>query len=283
MTILDGRALSLKIQETLKEDVENLKRSPKLVVILVGEDPASVAYVNMKQKAAKQVGIVGEILKFNENIRESSLLDEIMVLNADVGVDGILVQLPLPSHIDTAKILKAIDPNKDVDGFHPINVGKILCNLEDGFSPATPLGIMALLKEYDIEVKGKNVAIVGASNIVGKPLASLMLNAGATISLCHILTPDISVYTKMADIVCVGVGKVNLITQDMIKDDAVVIDIGINRLDSGQIVGDVDFENVSKKASYITPVPGGVGPMTITSLLANTIKAYKLANAPKDI
>ncbi|WP_034550512.1 bifunctional methylenetetrahydrofolate dehydrogenase/methenyltetrahydrofolate cyclohydrolase FolD [Helicobacter fennelliae] len=281
MMILDGKTLSLKIQENLKAVVHPLRRPPKLVVILVGEDPASLLYVEMKTKACKNVGISGELLKFPSDISQERLLDEIAVLNADMGVDGILVQLPLPEHIDTAVILESIDPTKDVDGFHPLNVGKIQCGV-DGFSPATPLGVMALLDEYTIDVKGKNVAIIGASNIVGKPLFSLMLNAGATVSLCHILTQDIALYTKQADIVCVGVGKPNLITADMIKQDAVVIDIGINRLDSGVVVGDVDFEAVSKKASFITPVPGGVGPMTIASLLRNTLKAYYINNPKGD-
>ncbi len=277
MTLLDGKSLSLKIQQEIKDSIKSLRRAPKLVVILVGDDPASVAYVNMKTKACKNVGITSELLRFSSDISQASLLDEIALLNADVGVDGILVQLPLPKHIDALEILKAIDPTKDVDGFHPLNVGKVQCKL-DGFSPATPLGVMELLQAYDIEVKGKNVAIIGASNIVGKPLASLMLNAGATISICHILTKDVSFYTKDADIVCVAVGKPNLITADMIKQGAIVVDIGINRLDSGELVGDVDFENVSKKASFITPVPGGAGPMTIASLLRNTIKAYKINN-----
>ncbi len=281
MTLLDGKSLSLKIQQEIKDSIKSLRRAPKLVVILVGDDPASVAYVNMKTKACKNVGISGELLRFPKDISQASLLDEITVLNADVGVDGILVQLPLPKHINALEILKAIDPTKDVDGFHPLNVGKIQCRL-DGFSPATPLGVMELLQAYDIEVKGKNVAIIGASNIVGKPLASLMLNADATISVCHIFTKDISVYTKDADIVCVAVGKPNLITADMIKQGAIIVDIGINRLDSGALVGDVDFENVSKKASFITPVPGGVGPMTIVSLLRNTIKAYQINNISKD-
>ncbi len=187
------------------------------------------------------------------------------------------MQLPLPAHIETAKVLEAIDPQKDVDGFHPFNIGRLVANL-DTFAPATPLGVMNLLKAYNIELKGKDVAIVGMSNIVGKPLSALMLNAGASVSCCHILTKDVSAYTKNADIVCVGVGKVGLITADMIKEGVVVVDIGINRLESGALVGDVDFEAVSLKAGFITPVPGGVGPMTIATLLQNTYKAalYRL-------
>ena len=205
---------------------------------------------------------------------QEELLALIATLNADPKIHGILVQLPLPKHIDTSVILESIAPHKDVDGFHPYNVGRLNTNL-DGFVPATPLGVMSLLESYQISVRGKDVVIVGASNIVGRPLATLMLNAGASVSICHILTKDVAQYTSRADIVCVGVGKVNLITESMIRQDAVVIDIGINRLDSGALVGDVDFANVAKKASAITPVPGGVGPMTIASLLQNTLKAAK--------
>lgn len=301
MTILDGKSLSLKIQDSLKNQVASLNPKPKLVVILVGQDAPSLAYVNMKAKACENVGIIGEVLHFSENIPQEKILQEIARLNEDKSVNGILVQLPLPKHFDTHKILESIEPNKDVDGFHPLNVGKVQCgfdtleglrtdiqkasqesskislqNMGQGFSPATPLGVMELLKAYNIELKGKNVAIIGASNIVGKPLSQLMLNAGATISVCHIFTQDISIFTRSADIVCVGVGKVNLITQEHIKEGAIVIDIGINRLNNGKLCGDVDFESVCKKASFVTPVPGGVGPMTIAALLQNTLKAYKI-------
>lgn len=302
MTILDGKSLSLSIQDSLKSQVSALNPKPKLVVILVGQDAPSLAYVNMKAKACQNVGIIGEILRFSQESSQDQILKEIARLNADKTVNGILVQLPLPKHFDTHAILEAIAPQKDVDGFHPINVGRVQCGLEKqdknqsgddkqnstthsstktdiGFSPATPLGVMELLKAYNIELQGKNVAIIGASNIVGKPLAQLMLNAGATISICHIFTRDISVFTRSADIVCVGVGKVNLITKEHIKDGAIIIDIGINRLNNGKLCGDVDFENVSKKASFITPVPGGVGPMTIAALLQNTLKAYYIQNS----
>ncbi len=315
--ILDGRALSDKIQSEVALEVANLKAQgifPKLCVILVGENPASLSYVNMKHKACERTGIESQIIKFDENISQDFLLGEIARLNADKSVSGILVQLPLPKHINTDAILEAIWAKKDVDGFHPYNVGRLFSDCKNspslaegdkggGFNtqnnspakfsnnesthpltpsaregeynipilaPATPLGVMELLKAYHIEVSGKNVAIIGASNIVGKPLAALMLNAGATISVCHILTKDISIFTKTADIVCVGVGKVNLITADMIKEGAIVIDIGINKID-GKIKGDVDFERVAQKASFITPVPGGVGPMTIAMLLKNTL------------
>lgn len=291
MTILDGKSLCLKIQDSLKTQITNLNPKPKLVVILVGEDAPSIAYVNMKAKACENVGIISEVLRFSQEVPQEKILQEIARLNEDNSVNGILVQLPLPKYYDTRKILESIAPNKDVDGFHPLNVGKVQCGFDTlaslqkdssdfgenaSFSPATPLGVMELLKSYNIELEGKNVAIIGASNIVGKPLAQLMLNAGATISICHIFTRDISIFTRSADIICVGVGKVNLITQDHIKEGAIVIDIGINRLSNGKLCGDVDFENVSKKASFITPVPGGVGPMTIAALLQNTLKAYKI-------
>lgn len=277
MTLLDGKALATKIEKELISEVANLKNhsiTPTLAVVLVGEDPASCAYVNMKIKACERVGIVSIAKRLDDKITQDELLKVIAELDGDEQIDGILIQLPLPKHIDTKEILEAVSYQKDVDGFHPFNVGRILSGIE-AFAPATPLGVMNLLKNYNLSVSGKNVAIIGASNIVGKPLASLMLNAGATVSICHILTQDVSFFTKNADIVCVGVGKPNLITVDMIKEGAIVIDIGINRLSDGRLVGDVDFDLVSKKSSFITPVPGGVGPMTIVSLLQNTILGAK--------
>lgn len=277
MTLLDGKALATKIEKELISEVANLKNhsiTPTLAVVLVGEDPASCAYVNMKIKACERVGIVSIAKRLDDKITQDELLKVIAELDGDEQIDGILIQLPLPKHIDTKEILEAVSYQKDVDGFHPFNVGRILSGIE-AFAPATPLGVMNLLKNYNLSVSGKNVAIIGASNIVGKPLASLMLNAGATVSICHILTQDVSFFTKNADIVCVGVGKPNLITADMIKEGAIVIDIGINRLSDGRLVGDVDFDLVSKKSSFITPVPGGVGPMTIVSLLQNTILGAK--------
>lgn len=277
MTLLDGKALATKIEKELISEVANLKNhsiTPTLAVVLVGEDPASCAYVNMKIKACERVGIVSIAKRLDDKITQDELLKVIAELDGDEQIDGILIQLPLPKHIDTKEILEAVSYQKDVDGFHPFNVGRILSGIE-AFAPATPLGVMNLLKNYNLSVSGKNVAIIGASNIVGKPLASLMLNAGATVSICHILTQDVSFFTKNADIVCVGVGKPNLITANMIKEGAIVIDIGINRLSDGRLVGDVDFDLVSKKSSFITPVPGGVGPMTIVSLLQNTILGAK--------
>lgn len=279
MHLLDGKSLALEIETEIKEDVRFLAQergiTPGLAVILVGSDPASQAYVNMKAKACKRAGIYSITHEMPDTTTELQLLNAIAILNNDPNIDGILVQLPLPKHIDTAKILEAITPQKDVDGFHPQNIGKITANL-DGFAPATPMGVMRLLKKYNINPKGKNAVIVGASNIVGKPMAALLLNANATTTLCHIYTQDLARHTREADILCVGVGKPNLITKDMVKDGAVVIDIGINRLENGLLVGDVDFEDVSPKCSYITPVPGGVGPMTIASLLENTLKAAKM-------
>lgn len=278
MVLLDGKTLSDKIKKQVKYEVEQLQTNkqitPGLAVVLVGSDPASATYVKMKSKSCNDAGIYSIVHEMPATISQESILNTIDMMNKNPNIDGILVQLPLPVHIDTTVILEAIDPKKDVDGFHPYNVGRIRAGL-DGFIPATPYGVMELLKEYDIDVKGKDVCIVGASNIVGKPLASLMLNANATVDICHIYTKDLKSHTKRADIVCVGTGVVGLIKEDMIKEDAIVIDIGINRLEDGSLVGDVDFEAVSKKCSYITPVPGGVGPMTIAMLLVNTIKSAK--------
>jgi len=277
MTILDGKKLSVKIRENVQVEVKKLQKkdiTPGLAVILVGEDPASAAYVKMKSKACKDAGIYGIVHEMPETISQDKMLEIIEMMNQNPNIDGILVQLPLPKQIDTTVILEAIDPSKDVDGFHPYNVGRVVAGL-DGFVPATPYGVMKLLEEYDIDPKGKNVCIVGASNIVGKPMATLMLNANATVDICHIYTKDLKAHTLNADIICVGVGVVNLIKEDMVKDGAIIIDIGINRLENGKLTGDVDFEAVSPKCSYITPVPGGVGPMTIAMLLENTIKSAK--------
>jgi len=280
MQILDGKALSNKIKKNIKIDTDKLKQNgvtAGLAVVLVGEDPASQTYVKMKAKACKDVGIYSITHEMPADIGEDKILETISMINDNPNIDGILVQLPLPEHIDTTKVLEAIDPNKDVDGFHPFNVGRLVTNL-DGFVPCTPLGVMELLKEYDIDVKGKNAVVVGASNIVGKPMANLLLNANATVDICHIYTKDLKAHTLNADILAVGVGVPNLIKEDMVKEGAIVVDIGINKLESGKLVGDVDYENVSKKCSYITPVPGGVGPMTIAMLLSNTVKSAKRRN-----
>ncbi len=278
VVLLDGQALAYDIEKDLKNKIQTITaqthKSPKLAVILVGKDPASITYVNMKIKACERVGMDFDLKTLQENITEAKLLSLIKDYNTDQNISGVLVQLPLPRHIDSKMILEAIDPSKDVDGFHPLNIGK-LCTQKESFLPATPMGVMRLLKHYHIEIKGKDVAVIGASNIIGKPLSMLMLNAGASVSVCHILTKDISFYTQNADIVCVGVGKPDLIKASMLKKGAVVVDIGINHLNDGRIVGDVDFNNAQKVAGFITPVPKGVGPMTIVSLLENTLIAFE--------
>ena len=274
MQLLDGKKLSNSIKDRLKLDVLTLKKDknivPGLAVILIGEDLASKTYVNMKSKACKDIGIYSIVHEMPDSISEEKILQTIEMMNDNPNIHGILVQLPLPKHIRTSKVLEKINFSKDVDGFHPFNVGRLSIGL-NSFVPATPLGVMKLLKHYEIKIKGKNVVIVGASNIVGKPLASLFLNENATVSICHIHTKDLLLYTKEADILCVGVGKINLIEKKHIKENAVVIDIGINKNSNNKLVGDVDFENVKDICSYITPVPGGVGPMTIAMLLSNTI------------
>ena len=285
MQILDGKALAKKKENSVASEVvtlkENTGRTPGLAVILVGQDPASAAYVNMKKKACDRVGFYSVTHEMPEDISQDAIENTIKMMNQNPNIDGILVQLPLPPQIDTTKILELVDPAKDVDGFHPYNVGRLVTNL-DAFVPCTPLGVMKIFEEYNIDVKGKNCCVVGASNIVGKPMANLLLNADATVEICHIFTDDLKKHTLQADIILVGVGVINLIKEDMVKEGAIIIDIGINRADNGKLVGDVDFENVSKKCSYITPVPGGVGPMTIAMLLSNTLKAAKL-NADKEV
>ncbi len=285
MQLLDGKKLSQKIQEQVSAQTKDLKNKigsvPGLAVILVGHDPASAAYVNMKKKACDKVGFYSVTHEMPEDISQDAIENTIKMMNTNPNIDGILIQLPLPPQIDTTKILELVDPSKDVDGFHPFNVGRLTTGL-DGFVPCTPLGVMELLKEYDIDVKGKNCVVVGASNIVGKPMAALLLNANATVEICHIFTDDLKKHTLNADILLVGVGVINLIKEDMVKEGVIIIDIGINRTESGALVGDVDFANVSQKCSYITPVPGGVGPMTIAMLLSNTLKAAQI-NAQKRV
>ena len=279
MKILDGKTLAKKIEDSVLGQTEMLKeetgRVPGLAVILVGNDAASQAYVSMKKKACDRVGFYSVTHEMPKNISQDAIENTIMMMNNNPNIDGILIQLPLPAQIDTTKLLELVSPNKDVDGFHPYNVGRLATGL-DGFVPCTPLGVMEIFKEYDIDLKGKNCVVVGASNIVGKPMAALLLNANATVEICHIFTDDLKKHTLNADIILVGVGVINLIKEDMVKDGAIIIDIGINRADDGRLVGDVDYENVAQKCSYITPVPGGVGPMTISMLLSNTLKAAQL-------
>ena len=275
MQILDGKTLSKKIKQKISNDVQKLKQqniTPGLAVVIVGDDEASHIYVNMKEKACKESGIYSIVHKMPIDIDQEKIIETINMMNNNQNIDGILVQLPLPKHINTQKVLQSISPQKDVDGFHPFNVGKLVLDL-DTFAPCTPLGVIRLLDEYKIDLKGLNVCIVGASNIVGKPMMNLLLNRFATVDICHIHTKDLKSHTKRADLLIVGVGKANLIDKDMVKDNAIVVDIGTNRLKSGKLVGDVKFDEVSKKCSFITPVPGGVGPMTIAMLLENTLKA----------
>lgn len=276
--ILDGKALSEKIRGEIAQEVKEYLskglRQPTLAVILVGEDPASQVYVSNKEKACQKVGIRSLSYRLPYNTTTQELLELIAQLNADEEVDGILVQLPLPSHINQQEIILAISPKKDVDGFHPENMGRLVARMEDGFIPCTPLGIDLLLSHYGIELKGKDVVIVGAGFIVGRPLSLLMLWRDATVSVCHIYTKDIKEYTKRADILISATGVPGLIKAHMVKEGVVVVDVGISRV-GDKIVGDVDFEEVKEKAYAITPVPGGVGPMTVTGLLLNTLKAYK--------
>ena len=275
MKILDGKAVSLKVKESVKVRAEELKKfgvEPTLAVVLVGEDKASQTYVRAKEKACNEYGIKSVAHRLSENTTQNELLALINVLNLDDSIHGILVQLPLPKHIDTNVVLAAIDPRKDVDGFHAVNVGKLVSGL-DGFVPCTPLGVMEILKEYGIDVAGLNAVVIGRSNIVGKPMANLLLNASATVTVTHSKTTNLKEICKNADLIVAAIGKPFFLKADMVKDGAVVVDVGINRLDDGRLVGDVDFEEVAPKCSYITPVPGGVGPMTIAMLLNNTILA----------
>lgn len=276
-TIIDGKKLAQKIRLELKTKAEKFKTRPKLAVILVGNDPASKIYVRNKNKACEEVGINYEEHVLEETTKMEDLLQLIDRLNSDDSINGILLQAPLPKHLEINRAFEEISPIKDVDGFNPINIGKLLIG-EDEFISCTPYGIIKMLEEYNIPIQGKNAVVVGRSNIVGKPLAQCLLNKNATVIICHSKTENLSNYTKNADILISAVGKANLITADMVKEGATVIDVGMNRNDNGKLCGDVDFENVKEIASYITPVPGGVGPMTITMLMNNVIKAYKMQN-----
>lgn len=273
--IINGKEVAITFREKMKEEVAKIKSNnltPHLTVILVGEDPASLSYVSGKEKAAKEVGISSEIIRLKEDTTEEVLLHTIKELNANENVHGILVQLPLPNHIDETKVIETISPDKDVDGFHPLNVGKMMLN-QDTFLPCTPHGILKLLQNEQISIAGKHVVVLGRSNIVGKPVGQLLLNEHATVTYCHSRTQNLQAITSLADILIVAVGKEEMISGEYVKDGAVVIDVGVNRTKEGKLTGDVHFAQVKEKASYITPVPGGVGPMTITMLLENTIKA----------
>ncbi|MBQ7821055.1 MAG: bifunctional methylenetetrahydrofolate dehydrogenase/methenyltetrahydrofolate cyclohydrolase FolD, partial [Clostridia bacterium] len=266
--IINGKEISAKVRGDIAKEVELLKSrgiTPGLAVVIVGEDPASKVYVRNKHRACEDTGIYSEVHELPENMSEDELLALVDKLNADKNIHGILVQLPLPKHLDDKVIIERIDPKKDVDAFSEVNVGKIMIGDYD-FLPCTPAGVMELLRESGIDPSGKECVIVGRSNIVGKPQAMLMLHANATVTVCHSRTRELAEVTRRADILVAALGKPNFITGDMVKDGAVVIDVGINRLPDGKLTGDVDFASVEPKASYITPVPGGVGPMTITML-----------------
>ncbi|MBB1535621.1 bifunctional methylenetetrahydrofolate dehydrogenase/methenyltetrahydrofolate cyclohydrolase FolD [Leptotrichia sp.] len=279
MIIIDGKEFSKKILEEIsneqKEIVERKNLRPAgLAVIIVGENPASQVYVRNKTRACEKVGFYSETIKLEENISENDLIKKIEELNENDKIDGILVQLPLPKHIDELKVINSIKPEKDVDGFSNVNVGKMVIGDESGFLSCTPYGIMQLLEGYDIDVDGKDVVVVGRSNIVGKPMAMMLIQKGATVQVCNSRTKDLSKKLKKADIIVVAVGVPRMIKATDVKEGVVVIDVGINRVD-GKLCGDVDYEDVAQKASYITPVPGGVGPMTIASLIKNTFISYQ--------
>ena len=278
MTVLiDGKELAKKTRQNLKIDCNNLKAKgiiPKLAVIMVGDNPASKVYVKNKSKACEEVGIEYEEFLLDEKITQKDLISLIEQLNEREDVTGILLQSPIPAHLDINEAFRTISPKKDVDGFHPVNVGKLTLG-QDTFVSCTPYGVIKMFEEYNINLEGKNVVIIGRSNIVGKPLIQCCLNKNATVTVCHSRTKDLAEYTKRADIVIVAIGRAEFLKEDMVKDGVVVIDVGINRGEDGKLCGDVDFKNVSKKASYITPVPGGVGPMTIAMLMNNVIKAAK--------
>ena len=276
--IIDGKQISLDIKNELKEKVAKYKEQGieiTLAVVKVGHDPASAVYVRNKEKACEYVGINSKTLALPEETTEEELLNVVKKLNEDKNVNGILVQLPLPKHIDESKVLLTIDSTKDVDGFHPVNVGKMVIG-EDTFLPCTPAGIIEMIKRTDIDIEGKECVVIGRSNIVGKPMAMLMLKENATVTIAHSRTKDLKEVTKRADIIVAAIGKAKFVTADYVKEGAVVIDVGMDRDENGKLCGDVDFESVSKVASAITPVPGGVGPMTVTMLLVNCLRSVEL-------
>jgi methylenetetrahydrofolate dehydrogenase (NADP+)/methenyltetrahydrofolate cyclohydrolase len=275
--IIDGKATAQQLQAQLQQRIQNLpssQRKPCLAVILVGNDPASNVYVSHKVKACSAIGMESILERHDETLSQEALLQKIEQLNQDTNVDGILVQLPLPKHINPQAVIAAIAPQKDVDGFHAINAGQLMLG-QPLFKPCTPYGCMVLLQQLNVDLKGMHAVVVGASNIVGKPMAMLLLQAGCTVTICNSKTKDLKAHTSVADIVVMAVGKPNLLTAEHIKQGSIVIDVGINRLDNGKLCGDVDFESIQTKAGYVTPVPGGVGPMTITMLLSNTLEGYE--------
>lgn len=276
--LIDGKKIAAETRAEIAAAVEEQKAAgvtPGLAVIIVGENPASQVYVRNKHKACGEVGMYSEVIEMSGDTTEEVLLAKIAELNENDKIDGILVQLPLPKHIDEEKVINAIRPDKDVDAFHPVNTGKIMIGNPD-FLPCTPAGVMVMLKKTGIDITGKNCVVVGRSNIVGKPMAMLLLGANGTVTVCHSKTKDLASVTREADILVVAIGRADFVTGDMVKEGAVVIDVGMNRREDGKLTGDVDFASASERASYITPVPGGVGPMTITMLLQNTLTASKL-------
>lgn len=274
MTTLDGRALAAKIKERIRGEVSALPRRPGLAVVLVGNDPASRVYVTSKRKDCEECRFYSEEYALLEDTTQAELIELVETLNHREDIDGILVQLPLPGHLDENAVIQAIDPSKDVDGFHPMNAGKLLIG-QPGFLPCTPAGVMDLLEEYGIEPAGKRAVVVGRSNIVGKPMALLLLRKNATVTLCHSKTPDLGECCRQADILVAAVGRKGLLTADMVKDGAVVVDVAMNRDENGKLCGDVDYTAVKEKAAYLTPVPGGVGPMTRAALMENTLLAAR--------
>ena len=275
MELLDGKLVKKEMLDSLKKELESIERPLGLVVIQIGNDEASNVYVKQKEKMANDLGMNFKHIMLPENVKQEKVLKEIDKLNKDDNVDGILVQMPIPKHLDAQIIQNRINYLKDVDGLTDINAGNLV-HKKDGLVPCTPEGIIELLKYYNIDISGKNVTIIGRSDLVGKPLASLMTNNDATVTLCHSKTKNLNIYTENADILVVAVGKAKLIKKNQVRDNAIVIDVGINRLDDGKLCGDVDFEDVKEKTAYITPVPGGVGQMTVACLAKNTYKAYKL-------
>ena len=280
-TLIDGKALASKIRESIKARIEEEKINVKLAVILVGNDDASIVYVRNKSKACEKAGIAFEEFNLPEETTQEELLGLIDRLNEDNSTTGILLQYPIPKHLDVQEAFNRIDPKKDVDGFNPINVGLRTIGDKSGFVPCTPLGIMEMFKEYGIELQGKKAVVIGRSNIVGKPMGQLLQDANCTVTICHSKTQNIEKETITADILVAALGKAKFVKEDMVKEGAVVIDVGMDRDEEGKLFGDVDFENVSKKASFITPVPGGVGPMTVAMLLSNTLKAYDIQKGNK--
>jgi methylenetetrahydrofolate dehydrogenase (NADP+)/methenyltetrahydrofolate cyclohydrolase len=274
--LIDGTALSRQIRTVLAEGAGRLARPPGLAVVLVGDDPASAVYVRNKVKACAEVGLHSVLEKYDATLSEDALLARIAALNADPAIHGILVQMPLPKHIDPQKVIAAISTAKDVDGFSTLSAGELVTGLP-GLRPCTPYGCMKLIESTGIDLRGKHAVVIGRSNTVGKPMALLLLQAHATVTVCHSATPDLALHTRMADVVVVAVGRRNTLTAGMVKPGAVVIDVGMNRNDEGKLCGDVDFAGVKEVAGWITPVPGGVGPMTITMLLVNTLEAAQAA------